>query len=194
MGQMAADWYAYLRLSQDATTSEITNAVERLSRQASALAATAPERSQSLRETIRAMKHDLLSGPENRRRYDARLRETAQPEHNPAATTTAGAPTAYGTVPAAFPVPGSGPAGQGTGARLARFLRTGWTCPSCGRGAVPSDKFCTKCGTPIRPVQPDASPGQDRAVRPRPVCPTCANLLAPLDAFCSKCGTRRPSG
>lgn len=192
MGQIAADWYAYLRLSQAATTSEITSAVERLSRQASALAATAPERSQALREAIRAMKHDLLSGPENRQRYDALLRQAAQPEHNPAAA--ARAPTAHAAAPTALPAPGAGRAGQGTGARLARFLRTGWTCPSCGRGAVPSDKFCTKCGTPIRPVQPDASPEQDRTARPRPVCPTCANLLGPLDVFCSKCGTRRQSG
>jgi double zinc ribbon protein len=187
MGQMAGDWYAYLRLGREATTGEITSAVERLSRQASALAATAPERSQSLREAIRAIKHDLLSGPENRQRYDARLRETAHSGRNPAPAAPAGSA-------AASTAPGSVRAGQGTGARLARFLRTGWTCPSCGRGAVPSDKFCTKCGTPIRPVHPDGSAGHDRAARPRPVCPTCANLLGPLDGFCSKCGTPRQSG
>ena len=74
------NWYAYLRLSPGATVDEIQSAVERLSRQASALAATAPERSQSLRETIRSIKRDLLSGPENRQRYDApRLQQRAAP-------------------------------------------------------------------------------------------------------------------
>ena len=65
------NWYAFLRLSPAAGEDEIQGAVERLSRQASALAVTAPERSQSLRETVRAIKRDLLSGPESRRRYDA---------------------------------------------------------------------------------------------------------------------------
>ena len=65
------NWYAFLRLSPAAREDEIQSAVERLSRQASALAVTAPERSQSLRETVRAIKRDLLSGPESRRRYDA---------------------------------------------------------------------------------------------------------------------------
>jgi hypothetical protein len=150
------DWYAYLRLSPDAPADEIERAVERLSRQASALAATAPERSHQLRETVRAMKRDLLSGPEARHRYDERVRQ----------------------------------AGDGAAARLARFLRTGWTCPSCGKGGVPSDKFCTKCGTPIRPTQ-DSAAGPDRAPRQRLVCQDCANPLAPSDVFCSKCGTRR---
>ncbi|MGH3195491.1 MAG: double zinc ribbon domain-containing protein [Streptosporangiaceae bacterium] len=83
------------------------------------------------------------------------------------------------------------PAGQGAGSRLARFLRTGWTCPACGKGGVPSDKFCTKCGTPIQPIRPDAAPEPERAPRPRPTCSTCANPLGPMDAFCSKCGGRR---
>ena len=74
------NWYAFLRLSPGAREDEIQSAVERLSRQASALAVTAPERSQSLRETVRAIKRDLLSGPENRRRYDApRLQQRAAP-------------------------------------------------------------------------------------------------------------------
>lgn len=180
-------WYTYLRLSPEATTAEIEGAVERLSRQASALAATAPERSQSLRETIRAIKRDLLSGPENRRRYDERMRLSARP----AAAPMLGAPSAAAPpeASAAFVPPGTIRAGQGTASRLARFLRTGWTCPSCGRGAVPSDKFCTKCGTPIRPVQPETSAEQERPSRP--LCRKCANLLGPSDVFCSKCGTQR---
>jgi hypothetical protein len=187
MGLRLDDWYAYLRLSPGATTDEIESAVERLSRQATALATTAPERSQSLRETIRAIKRDLLSGPENRQQYDDRVWQSASPGRDPA-------PPPPALPPASFAVSGITRAGQGTGSRLARFLRTGWTCPSCGRGAVPSDKFCTRCGTPIRPVHPEPGPGQDGTPRPRPTCQSCANLLGPLDVFCSKCGTRRQLG
>jgi Double zinc ribbon len=187
MGLTADDWYTYLRLRPEATTAEIEGAVERLSRQASALAATAPERSQSLRETIRGIKRDLLSGPENRRRYDERVRQPAWPTHPPAAPAPAAPPRGS----AASVLPGTMQAGQGAASRLARFLRTGWTCPSCGRGAVPSDKFCTKCGTPIRPVQAETAAEQERTPQSRPVCRNCANLLGPLDVFCSKCGTGR---
>jgi hypothetical protein len=177
------DWYAYLQLAPEATTGDIEQAVERLSRQASALAVTAPERSQLLRETTRAIKRDLLSGPESRPHYDApRSQRPAAPAPAPPPAPTAAAPA-----PLMPPRPG----GQGAGSRLARFLRTGWTCPGCGKGAVPSDKFCTKCGTPIRPIQPDAGSERDRAPRPRSVCPSCANPLGPMDVFCSMCGARR---
>lgn len=197
------NWYAYLRLSPGATVDEIQSAVERLSRQASALAATAPERSQSLRETIRSIKRDLLSGPENRQRYDApRLQQRAAPaspmpavrppasaSHPPAPDPLA--PNPWAPSPqAAAPAPYA-PAGQGAGARIARFLRTGWTCPACGKGGVPSDKFCTRCGTPIQPVRPEAAPEPERVSRPRLVCGGCANPLGPMDAFCAKCGARR---
>jgi hypothetical protein len=65
------DWYAYLNIAPDAPTEQVEQAVERLSRQATALALTAPERSQRLRDTVRSIKRDLLSGPEARARYDA---------------------------------------------------------------------------------------------------------------------------
>ena len=179
------NWYAYLRLPPEATVDEIQSAVERLSRQASALAATSPERSQSLRETIRSIKRDLLSGPENRQRYDAsRLQRRVAPA---APIPTTGPPPAPASCPPA-PYP---PTGQRAGARIARFLRTGWTCPACGKGGVPSDKFCTKCGTPIQPVRPEAAPEPERASRPRLICGICANPLGPMDAFCAKCGARR---
>jgi Double zinc ribbon len=183
------DWYAYLRLPSEATTEEIGHAVERLSRQASALAATAPERSQLLRETIRSIKRDLLSGPESRRRYDAPRAQPIGPPAPPGTASAAPVPPATvppATAPPATAPPATAPAGQGAGSRLARFLRTGWTCPSCGKGAVPSDKFCTKCGGPIRPIQPEAGSGWTR-----PVCQACANPLGPMDVFCSKCGARR---
>jgi hypothetical protein len=48
------DWYAYLNIATDAPTGQVEQAVERLSRQATALAVTAPERSQRLRDTVRA--------------------------------------------------------------------------------------------------------------------------------------------
>lgn len=172
--QRQEDWYAYLRISPRAPEEQITQAVERLSRQAAALAVTAPERSQRLRDTIRLIKRDLLSGQENRQRYDLGL----QP-----------APTGPAPQAAPMPVPPapafSGPGGEGVGSRIARFLRTGWTCAACGKEALPSDRFCTKCGTPIKPVQPEAAPQSTRAA-----CASCGSALAANDVFCSRCGTR----
>lgn len=171
--QRQEDWYAYLGLSPQAPEEQIAQAVERLSRQAAALAVTAPERSQRLRDTIRLIKRDLLSGQENRHRYDLGL----------AAATPA--PGAAGPVPVA-PTPAfSGFGGEGVGSRIARFLRTGWTCAACGKEALPSERFCTKCGTPIKPVQPEAGP-----TRARPACVNCGSALTANDAFCSRCGTR----
>lgn len=190
----SGNWYVYLRLSPEAAVDEIQSAVERLSRQASALAATSPERSQSLRETIRSIKRDLLSGPENRQRYDAsRLQQraasaTPMPGAGPPPAPASHSPAPNPPAPAQYP-----PAGQGAGARIARFLRTGWTCPACGKGGVPSDKFCTKCGTPIRPVRPEAASEPERVSRPRLACGSCASPLGPMDTFCAKCGTRRGS-
>ena len=185
------DWYAYLHLPPEATTRDVEQAVERLSRQASALATTAPERSQQLRETIRSIKRDLLSGPEDAKRSDVpRVQDLAPP---PPATAIAPPPAPAYAVPPPMPSAPAGitPPGQGAGSRLARFLRTGWTCPSCGKGAVPSEKFCTRCGTPIRPIRPEAASEPAHAPSPRPFCPSCANPLGAMDVFCSKCGARR---
>ncbi len=93
---------------------------------------TAPERSQRLRDTIRLIKRDLLSGQENRQRYDLGL--------------------------------------------------AGWTCAACGKEALPGDRFCTKCGTPIKPVQPEAAPA-----RARSACVNCGSALTANDVFCSRC-------
>lgn len=203
--QQQEDWYAYLRLSPEATTEQIEQAVERLSRQAAALAVTAPERSQLLRETVRTIKRDLLSGAEGRQRYDAARAAAAQ---QPAPPVQQGAPPVAPPVQQAAPQPAAWPpaqqsawppaqqaapipvspapalAGEGVGSRIARFLRTGWTCSSCGKDALPSDKFCTKCGSPIKLVQPDPAPS-----RVRQACVNCAAPLAAADAFCAKCGT-----
>src|SRR5215471_4045986 len=127
------DWYAFLRLQPDATAEEITVAVERLSRQASALATTAPERSQQLRETLRSIKRDLLSGPENRQRYDQSRAQAqnAVPPQAPAAPAAERPPAPqYPATPAPPAAPPSapdpvyapGPAPEGMGARFARFM------------------------------------------------------------------------
>lgn len=194
------DWFEYLKLTPDAPVEQVEQAVERLSRQAAALAVTAPERSQQLRDTVRAIKRDLLSGPESRARYEA-----ARAAGAPAAP--AGPP---GPVPPAQPVPGAVPPPPGAplwppvppgplppsppaspvlggleafGSRVARFLRTGWTCSACGNEAMPSDKFCTKCGTAITPVR--HGPARPTA---RAVCANCKAALGVNDAFCARCG------
>ncbi len=222
--QQREDWYAYLRLSPLASTEEIEQAVERLSRQAAALAVTAPERSQLLRETVRSIKRDLLSGPESRQRYDAgraaaAQQAAAQPQAQPQqamppvqqamppvpqmapppppfppagmpAPYPPGAPAPMPPPPPSAPIPVSPApafAGEGMGSRIARFLRSGWTCTGCGKDALPSDKFCTRCGTPIKPVQPDAAAPARSA---RPTCVSCGSTLTVNDAFCPRCGTR----
>jgi translation initiation factor IF-2 len=206
------DWYAVLRLAPDASAEEIASAVERLSRQASALATTAPERSQQLRETLRSIKRDLLSGPENRQRYDqsrAHARNAVPPQA-PAASTAPAAPAAQrplapqypaAPVPPAAPAPASAPAAaaapasaagpgpEGMGARFARFMRTGWACSNCGKGSLPNEKFCSRCGSPIQPPAP-ATAARAPAVR-NPVCANCGKQLRSSDVFCGSCGTRR---
>jgi hypothetical protein len=203
------DWYAYLNIATDAPTEQIEQAVERLSRQATALAVTAPERSQRLRDTVRAIKRDLLSGPEARARYDADRSAAAEPPQvpSPASATIPPPPTAVPPPPAYPPPPmaptspaggpgsggptgagwpGGGPgSGERISARLVRFLRTGWTCAECGKEGLPSDKFCTRCGTAITPTRHEAAPPTTRV--------TCVNCAAPMgvnDAFCARCGTR----
>jgi hypothetical protein len=185
---MEHDWYAYLQLPPDATAEDIEGAVERLSRQATALATTSPERSQLLRETIRAIKRDLLSGPESRPRpvppRAGRHTQPGPPPPPPVLPLPVPPPAIPATAGPALPAA----AGQETGSRLARFLRTGWTCATCGKGAVPGDKFCARCGGPIQPIRPVAA---GHAPKSRAVCASCANLLGVTDVFCSQCGARR---
>jgi len=271
------DWYAYLNIATDTPTDQIEQAVEKLSRQAAALAVTAPERSQRLRDTVRAIKRDLLSGPEARARYDAGRDAGSVPPPPPPAMPSAaptmvpppptgapppawfsqpfppppGGPSTPGGPPASGPAEGGaaggapagggqpswgqpgggqpgggpaaggqpgwgqpgggpggggqaggwqggggpmggppaggGPAGEKMSARLARFLRTGWVCGECGKEALPSEKFCTRCGSTISPTRHENAPQPARVV--------CANCAAPVgtnDAFCARCGTRVP--
>lgn len=216
--QQQPDWFEYLKLAPDAPAEQVEQAVERLSRQAAALAVTAPERSQQLRDTVRAIKRDLLSGAENRARYDAaRAAAPAAPgappavspigPPAPAAPSGTEVPPLPPTAPwSAMPPPpppgpftpgpvaggpGTGGPGQALGgleafgSRVARFLRTGWTCSACGKEAMPSDKFCTKCGTAITPIRHEA-PARPT---PRATCANCNTALGANDAFCARCGT-----
>jgi double zinc ribbon protein len=172
------DWYAYLNIATDAPTGQVEQAVERLSRQATALAVTAPERSQRLRDTVRAIKRDLLSGPEARAQYDANRDAAATPSPPPPMPGSSG--------PGGGGLSGGAPGGgERISARIARFLRTGWVCAECGKGALPSDKFCTRCGTAISPTRRDAAPST-----PRVTCANCAASVGVKDAFCARCGTR----
>jgi ribosomal protein L32 len=182
------DWYAVLRLTPGASAEEIASAVERLSRQASALATTAPERSQQLRETLRSIKRDLLSGPENRQRYDQSRAQArnAVPPQAPAAPAAQRPPAPQ--YPAA-PASAAGPGPEGMGARFARFMRTGWACANCGKGALPNEKFCSRCGSPIQPPAPSTA-ARAPAAR-NPVCASCGKQLRSSDVFCGSCGTRR---
>ena len=87
----------------------------------------------------------------------------------------------------------SGPQPPGLMSRISKFLQTGWTCVGCGYGALPTDKFCPKCGSR---VEPGLEAGQQAGIgsyglaqkgRP-PACSNCGGTVAPRDAFCKRCG------
>ena len=84
------DFYAKLSVTTTATEDEVRAAVEALSRKATAMANTAPERSQGLREQVRQIKATLLSGPTERAAYDATLAATSSA---PAASGAVAAPS-----------------------------------------------------------------------------------------------------
>ena len=200
------DWYALLGVPPAASADEIAIAVEKLSRQASALSLTMPQRARLLRDQIRAIRQDLLSGTAQRRRYDQALAGRRVPPP-PAPQQWPGQQPAQqwpGQQPPAPQWPGQQPPGQpgfyrpqsaGQPApqlaalvgRVARFLQTGWTCAACGYDALPNDKFCHKCGAKIeapagRPAaRAGAVPGQQAPAisQPGPGGP---------GAFCGKCG------
>jgi Double zinc ribbon len=216
------DWYAVLGLSPSAGGDEITAAVERMSRQATALSVTAPERSRQLRDQIRAIKQDLLAGDAQRQRYDADRARSIAPAAGHAAPTGYGAPASY-AAPTGYAPPAynrAPPASQqvqqvqqqfsGLVSRVARFLQTGWTCKSCGYGALPHDKFCQRCGTaidsPTGPTGPAAGPTGSTGPAAGPTGPTGSTGSDPAgqgqmadagqtaqpssgaSSFCGKCG------
>jgi curved DNA-binding protein CbpA len=203
-----SDWYSVLGLSPAASADEIAVAVERLSRQASALAVTAPERSQQLREVTRAIKRDLLSGLESRRRYDQSLRPgaaapqapAAPPGMLPAGPSAAGPPAAPPATPTAAPAAGrpapvagaTAPQAPDRRKRFMRFLQGAWTCPACGHDAMPGEEFCTKCGGKLRTATGDDAPAVPGSGGARvPSCAACGIALSPTDRFCTHCGSRR---
>ncbi|MDA8320083.1 MAG: zinc ribbon domain-containing protein [Actinomycetota bacterium] len=306
------DWYALLGLSPTATSEQIAVIVDRLATLADAESATAPERSRDLYLQIAAIRADLLSGPDRRRRYDEMLayREWAAatrprqpadalppppmpfpgPPHAgqpyPASPPTrepwvlapvpdrafeaatkirpangtqtwigvqagTGAQSATGIDPSAGFEPGgpdsadptmtagagfrAGPGdaqaapdsharwhetpGAGTGpdagwqaappgrreavasragrtmARLTHFLRTAWTCPACGHGALPADRFCQKCGAEVPPPRwagAEDGPHSRSPVSPPVLCVGCGNRITAGNMYCTQCGARRP--
>jgi curved DNA-binding protein CbpA len=169
-----SDWYSVLGLSPAASADEIAVAVERLSRQASALAVTAPERSQQLREVTRAIKRDLLSGLEGRRRYDQSLRPGAAAAQAPAAPPgmlPAGPPAAPAAgPPAAHPVkPSAAPTVKPSAAPPVK--------PSAAATVKPS------AAPPVKPsaaatVKPSAAPPAAPATGP-PAAPPATSTAAP---------------
>jgi curved DNA-binding protein CbpA len=121
--QLARDLYEVLGVGRDATAEAITEAAERLTRQASALANTAPERSQQLRELIRAAKELLLAGDEQRRRYDEELRRSDEEERARAAAAAAAKRPLTLLDPALGPVVGN----------AVRIVRAGLYTPSASK-------------------------------------------------------------
>jgi hypothetical protein len=191
-----ADWYSVLGLDTAAPTEQITAAVEKLARQANALALTAPERARQLRDQVRAIKQDLLSGPERRQLYDRQLAAASRP--GPPGPAAGGLPFTHRVTPQP-----QGNRAAGLMARFTQFLQAGWTCSNCGYGALPNEKFCSKCGgkiqsgvggqagrAPADTAPSAASPAAGPAPKPAP-CPACGSEIAPGDLFCTKCGKLR---
>jgi hypothetical protein len=215
------NWYSLLGVAPDATTEQLTAAVERLARQANALAVTAPERARHLRDQVRAIKQDLLSGAEARQRYDEALaRPTPSPPPNPTPNPLPNPPPSPTPTPPAQPTPASptpsarpSPATSGPGllSRISKFLQTGWTCGQCGYGALPTDKFCPKCGSRVESglgsqapaaASPAAgagagagAPATGQAERPEIArCGRCGSEAVAGNAFCIRCGSRLGPG
>jgi hypothetical protein len=183
------DWYSILGVAPDAATEQIAVAVERLTRQANALSITAPERARQLRDQVRAIKRDLLSGAESRQRYDHRLvaRAAADADSPPPvpAPTASPHPAFPGppTAPYRYNPPSPAKAAPDLMSRISKFLQTGWTCVSCGYGAQPTDKFCPRCGNRVE----SGLSGQARGGSPNPVPEAQA-------VRCDKCGSCTTSG
>lgn len=180
------NWYAVLSLSTTASEAEIAAAVELLGRRAAALAVTSPERSRELRDLARSIKQDLLSGPEARQRYDRALAQQA-------ATMVATPPPGPQPAPQPMQQHGTGPATPPSrGFGIGRFLRSGWVCSSCGTNAMPSDRFCMKCGTKITAPGPARPRAADQANAAEVRCASCGAVLALGHGFCTGCGAMRP--
>lgn len=190
------DWYAALQLPTGATTEEIAQAVEKRSRQAAALANTAPERSQQLREQTRAIKRDLLSGDEARAAYDAGRAAAA----NSAEAQAQAYQAAEGSYqrhqqpaydPGYYQQPYGAPPERPYGSnRFLRFLQSGYTCARCSEGYVPGSKFCTECCAQLV-ANVSYVPVTTRVTNPN-ACPYCGTVAASIHRYCRSCGAGRP--
>lgn len=175
-----SDWYSVLGLSPAASAEEIAVAVERLSRQASALAVTAPERSQQLREVSRAIKRDLLSGHDARRRYDQSLRAAEPAAPAPAAplgAPPAGSPVSPAAAPPAAPAVASAAGGPAAAA-------------SAGPPAAPPAGHPAPAAGAAAPPAPDRRRRFVRFLQGAWTCPACGHDAMPGEEFCTKCGGR----
>jgi hypothetical protein len=195
LGSPSENWYQMLGLQPGTPSDAVASAIERLSRQASVMANTDPERSQRLRETIRDMRHDLMSGEEARKHYDEAITRLNPP--HPAGPNPAGPPS-HATMASSPTQPlreSTMPTGEADHpavidsvasavlpvvARFRRFLQSGWTCPSCGAEGTPSDRFCTSCGGAMKVAQPE-----------RARCVNCQSEFGTDERYCGRCGAPR---
>jgi Double zinc ribbon len=213
----APDWYSVLKIGPESTITEITAAVDRMSRQASALANTSPHRSQELREVIRSIKRDLLASPESRRDYDlARSRRMSAPPVSPPppppplgpppplppAPPPPYHPAAYRAVPPR--APGPGPATSAGGAGDARNAGAVPRASGSGLGTrimrfLQNGWTCPACGQEAMPnerfckacgagLRPTAAAS---AGAQEGTCAACGNAMSPAENFCTGCGARR---
>jgi len=190
------DWYAVLGVAASAGSDEIAIAVEKMSRQANSLSVTAPQRSRLLRDQIRAIKQDLLSGDAQRQRYDQALARAQGPagQFAPAEVPGQGQPPAQSPraqFPPAVEVPGFPPAAQAPGfppAAQAPAAQPGFPAAGQVPGAQPGF---------YRPAPGQAAPqfaalvGKvARFLQSGWTCAACGYDALPNDRFCHKCGAK----
>ena len=188
-GENVQDWYAVLGLSPNAELKDIDAAIEQKSRQASAIANTSPDRSQQIRDMIRAIRADLLSGAEKRQEYNERRTRSRQPVTPPPPPPTirsvepmqrpaSAAPAGSSPAPLAATANAAASEVGRMASRFRQFLQTGWTCPSCHAEGMPEDKFCKKCGATMK----------TETVKSTTQCPKCSAEIGANNKFCSRCG------
>lgn len=191
------DWYGLLGVTRTASDSEISTAIERVNQQAVSLFNYEPERSRNLQETVRLMKHDLLSGPGTRSLYH-QLLDGGAPAAPMSLTDSLVPPlpptgTAAPAVTPDFPPPTNGlaslvpPVLLPAAKRFKQFLESGWTCPLCAASSLPGEKFCAKCGGAMvaKVTSVEVVPGS------APFCEACGTKFKTSDRFCGSCGAPR---
>ncbi len=184
-GARPKDWYSLLGVAPEATTEQIVAAVERLGRQANALAVTAPERAQQLRDHARAIKHDLLSGEETRQRYDRGLAARA--------ASGADSPLTGYSPGQAMPPPGypsMAPTGPAAPAPAARTPASPPGPAIQGAAMVPPRTSPQSPGSQVPGLMSRIS----KFLQTGWTCAGCGYGAQPTDKFCPKCGNRIESG